>query len=96
MSGDALQSATGAATVALASEAEFKDAFPGCETGAMPPFGNLYSLPVLVDESITQDKEIVFNAGSHTELIRIAYEDSARLAGPKVLKFSAQAAVAAA
>jgi Ala-tRNA(Pro) deacylase len=91
-----LQEATGAATVAVASEAEFKDAFPGCETGAMPPFGSLYGLRVLVDETVTHDREIVFNAGSHTELVRLAYEDFARLEGPKVLKFSAGASTVAA
>ena len=91
-----LKAATGAATVSVASEAEFKDAFPGCETGAMPPFGNLYSVPVLVDETVTLDREIVFNAGSHTELVRLAYEDFARLTGPKVLNFSAGPSTAAA
>ena len=91
-----LQAASGARVAALASEAEFKDAFPGCETGAMPPFGSLYSLPVLIDETVTHDREIVFNAGSHTELVRLAYEDFARLEGPKVLKFSAGAVDAAA
>lgn len=84
------------ASVAMASEEEFKDAFPGCETGAMPPFGSLYGLPVLVDESVTHDREIVFNAGSHTEVVRLAYEDFARLEGPKVLKFSAGSSSAAA
>jgi len=91
-----LQAATGVTKAMLASEEEFKDAFPGCETGAMPPFGSLYGLPVLVDETVTQDQEIVFNAGSHTELIRLAYEDFARLEGPKVLRFSAGASTAAA
>lgn len=91
-----LQAATGATAVALASEAEFQDAFPGCETGAMPPFGSIYNLPVLVDETVTHDREIVFNAGTHTELVRLAYEDFARLEGPKVLQFSAGAAGAAA
>jgi Ala-tRNA(Pro) deacylase len=91
-----LQAASGAGTVAVASEAEFKDAFPGCETGAMPPFGSLYGLPVLVDEIVTHDREIVFNAGSHTELVRLGYEDFARLERPKVLKFSAGSSSAAA
>ncbi len=91
-----LQAATGVAKAMLASEEEFKDAFPGCETGAMPPFGSLYGLPVLVDETVTHDREIVFNAGSHTELIRLAYEDFARLEGPKVLRFSTGASTAAA
>lgn len=91
-----LQAATGVSKAILANEEEFKDAFPGCETGAMPPFGSLYGLPVLVDETVTHDREIVFNAGTHTELIRLAYEDFARLEGPKVLKFSAGASTAAA
>ena len=91
-----LHEATGAGTVAVATEAEFKDAFPGCETGAMPPFGSLYGLPVLVDETVAKDREIVFNAGSHTELVRLAYEDFARLEGPRVLRFSAGASTAAA
>jgi Ala-tRNA(Pro) deacylase len=91
-----LLAATGANTAALASEAEFQDVFPGCETGAMPPFGSLYELPVLVDETVTHDREIVFNAGSHTELIRLAYADFARLEGPKVMKFSAGSSSAAA
>lgn len=91
-----LQAATGATTATLASEAEFKDAFPGCETGAMPPFGSLYRLPVLVDETVTHDQEIVFNAGSHTELVRLAYRDFARLETPKVLRFSSGSSSAAA
>lgn len=91
-----LQAEAKAATVSLASEAEFKDAFPGCETGAMPPFGSLYGLPVVVDESVTHDREIVFNAGSHTELVRLAYEDFARIEKPRVLKFSAAPASAVA
>jgi len=83
-----LQAATGAKTLSLAREKEFKDRFPGCEIGAMPPFGNLYGMPVFVDESLTKDKEIAFNAGSHRELMRLAYEDFASLVKPTILKFS--------
>lgn len=83
-----LKNASGARDVALATEAEFRDKFPGCETGAMPPFGNLYDLPVWVDESLTHDKEIAFNAGTHRELIRLAYEDFARVARPKLAPFA--------
>lgn len=83
-----LQAATGSKTLSLAKEKEFKDRFPECEIGAMPPFGNLYEMPVFVDESLTQDKEIAFNAGSHRELIRLAYEDFERLVKPTILKFS--------
>lgn len=74
--------------IELASETDFRDKFPECETGAMPPFGQLYGMPVFVDESLTRDKEIAFNAGTHHELIRLSYEDFARLVQPKVAKFS--------
>ena len=70
--------------VRLAREEEFASLFPGCELGAEPPFGNLYDLPVYVDESLTRDPEIVFNAGTHTETIRMRYSDFARLVKPVV------------
>jgi Ala-tRNA(Pro) deacylase len=84
-----LKAATGAENLRLASESEFLARFPDCETGAMPPFGNLYDMPVFVDESLTNDKEIAFNAGSHYELIRLAYDDFARLVKPTVGRFAA-------
>src|SRR5579859_2521426 len=61
--------------VRLATEAEFVSLFPDSETGAMPPFGNLYGLPVYVDEMLAKDKEIVFNAGTHRETIKILFTD---------------------
>jgi Ala-tRNA(Pro) deacylase len=87
-----LKEGAGANTVALASESEFRARFPGCETGAMSPFGNLFDMPVFVDESLAKDLEIAFNAGSHNELIRLSYEDFERLVKPKVLKFAARMA----
>jgi len=87
-----LAAAAGAKTASLAAEAEFRDLFPGCEAGAMPPFGNLYGMPVYVDESLTKDTEIAFNAGTHNELIRLAYQDFARLVHPQVVGFAATAA----
>lgn len=74
--------------VELAGENEFKDVFPDCEIGAMPPFGNLYGMEVFVDESLREDKEIAFNAGSHSELIKMAYKDFERLVKPKIAAFS--------
>jgi Ala-tRNA(Pro) deacylase len=74
--------------VELATEQEFRNKFPGCELGAMPPFGNLYDMEVYVAESLSVDEEIAFNAGSHTELLRLAYHDFQRLVAPRVLKFS--------
>ncbi|OGF16600.1 MAG: deacylase [Candidatus Eisenbacteria bacterium RBG_16_71_46] len=68
----------------LASEREFADAFPDCELGAMPPFGNLYQIPTVVDEGLAQDDEIFFNAGTHTEVIRMTYADYAAQVEPKV------------
>jgi Ala-tRNA(Pro) deacylase len=74
---------TGAKTVELATEAEFGSLFPGCELGAMPPFGNLYGLDTYVTDSLARDPEIAFNAGTHTEVIRMAYADFERLVTPK-------------
>ncbi|WP_245915709.1 aminoacyl-tRNA deacylase [Mangrovibacterium marinum] len=83
-----LRDTSGARKVSLASEMEFKDRFPNCEVGAMPPFGNLYDMEVYVAESLIDDEEIYFNAGTHTELIRMFYADFERLVEPVVLRFS--------
>jgi len=85
---DHLKDSLGVGKVVLASEHEFKDTFPGCSLGAMPPFGNLYGLDVLVAERLTQDTEIAFNAGSHTELVRMQYADYEKLVKPRILKFT--------
>jgi Ala-tRNA(Pro) deacylase len=77
-----------AKVVQLAAENEFKGRFPDCETGAMPPFGNLYGMSVFADETLSRDKEIVFNAGSHRELVRMAWDDFEKLVQPKVMKLS--------
>jgi Ala-tRNA(Pro) deacylase len=83
-----LKAATKAKAVQLAAEQEFKGRFPDCETGAMPPFGNLYGMKVFADEILSRDREIVFNAGSHRELVRLAWEDFERLIEPKVMKLA--------
>jgi Ala-tRNA(Pro) deacylase len=83
-----LREATGATQVKFATEDEFKKLFPDCETGAMPPFGNLYGMEVYVAKTLTEDEEIAFNAGSHTELIKMAYKDFERLVKPKVASFT--------
>jgi len=85
---DELKVAINTKDVELANELEFKHIFPQCEVGAMPPFGNLYDMEVYVAESLAEDEEISFNAGTHVELIRLAYKDFERLVKPKVLKFS--------
>lgn len=82
-----LLDATGADEVELAQEREFKHLFPGCELGAMPPFGNLFGLRTFVAEELSEDEEIAFNAGTATDLIRMRYEDYARLVQPRSLPF---------
>ena len=84
-----LKAAAQGKKIALASETDFRDRFPGCETGAMPPFGQLYGMPVYVEESLTREKDIAFNAGTHEELVRLAYSDFAKLVKPKVAQFAA-------
>ena len=77
----------GGEALRLAPEWEFIDVFPDCEVGAMPPFGNLYGLPVYVDQALAANQTIVFAAGTHTDTIRMAYADFARLVKPVVAAF---------
>ena len=88
------RSMMGAQSMELATEEEFDRAFPDCELGAMPPFGNLYNVPVYVEEVLTHDSEIVFNAGYHSELIRMSFRDFCQLVHPVIAKFAMRPAVA--
>jgi len=83
-----LREITGCEQLRFASEEQFKQIFPDCETGAMPPFGNLYGMDVYVAESLSQNEEIAFNAGSHVEVIKLPYVDFERLVQPKVVEFT--------
>lgn len=85
---DLLKKALKASKVELANEQEFKDMFPECEVGAMPPFGNLYGMDVFVAQRLTEDEDIAFNACSHKELIRMTFKDFEKLVKPKVIKFA--------
>jgi Ala-tRNA(Pro) deacylase len=81
---DLLRKVTGANSAELATEAEFSDRFPDCEVGAMPPFGNLYDVDVYVDDRLAAaDAKIAFNAGTHTDVMRIAFREFERLVQPK-------------
>ncbi len=71
--------------VRLAHENEFRKHFPECELGAIPPFGNLFGLPVFVSTELSRNKELAFNAGTHREVIKLSYDDYQRLVKPKVL-----------
>jgi len=73
---------------AIESEAEFKDLFPDCAPGAMPPFGDLYGVPTYVDKSLTKEDYIVFEAGTHTDAIKLSYGDYERTAKPHIQEFA--------
>ena len=91
-----LKKATGAKVSDVASEAEFAGTFPDCEAGAMPPFGNLYNMKVFVDERLSQEKQIAFNAGSHRELIQLSWADYQSLVQPQIVRLAKGAAEKAA
>ena len=71
--------------VELAGENEFSRLFPDCEVGAMPPFDNLYDMDVYLAEPLTENEDIAFNAGSHSEILKMAYSDFERLVKPKLV-----------
>ena len=83
-----LANVVGTDDIALAHEQEFQFRFPECEVGAMPPFGNLWNMEVFVAEKLSHNDEIVFNAGSHTELIRMMYKEFEQLVKPKVVTYA--------
>ncbi|MGD8865868.1 MAG: YbaK/EbsC family protein [Anaerolineales bacterium] len=85
---DHLKEQLGAKQVRLATEKEFKDRFPDCDLGALPPFGNLYDIPIYADERLSEEIDLAFCGGSHTELIRISFEAFKRLAEPRIHKFA--------
>jgi Ala-tRNA(Pro) deacylase len=87
---NALKKELGTKDVQLMTELEFASAFPDCEIGAMPPLGLLYQLPVYVDDRLSREVEIAFNAGSHHELIRLSYKEFERLQHPKVMRIASQ------
>lgn len=79
---DALREAFQTDDVVLANELEFSTLFPDCEIGAMPPFGNLYGMDVYVEEPLSEREQIAFNAGSHSETIKMPYKDYEQLVKP--------------
>jgi Ala-tRNA(Pro) deacylase len=85
---DSLKHLLNAKAIRLAGESEFRDLFPDCELGAMPPFGNLYHLDVWMDEALKPHPNIVFNAGTHAETIQMSYSDFERLVHPSMGSFS--------
>jgi Ala-tRNA(Pro) deacylase len=85
---DVLREEIGCETLRLATESEFRDRFPTCKTGAMPPFGNIFNLPTYCELTLSQNREIEFNAGTHDETIRMGFDDFQRLVNPKMVHFA--------
>jgi Ala-tRNA(Pro) deacylase len=85
---EALAKLLGAKEVAIAEEHEFADLFPDCQVGGMPPFGNLYDLPLWLDKRLTTCEYVVFNAGTHADTVKMDFADYERLASPQVGEFA--------
>ncbi|MGE5647972.1 MAG: aminoacyl-tRNA deacylase [Acidobacteriota bacterium] len=78
----------GLSRLRLATEAELAELFPSCELGAMPPFGNLFSLPVYVDARLAGEDMIAFNAGTHRDVIHMHFRDFNALVNPAIVPFA--------
>jgi Ala-tRNA(Pro) deacylase len=89
-----VRAALGASAVWLADESDFASRFADCAIGAMPPFGNLYDLPVYVDLTLTKDPAFVFQAGTHSDTMQIRYADFARLVKPTVVDIARASGIA--
>jgi len=88
----ALRTLLGVQRLRLATESELSELFPECELGAMPPFGNLYDLPVYVDASLSSEESIAFNAGTHRDVVHMKFKDFERLVKPTLVTLSRHAA----
>jgi Ala-tRNA(Pro) deacylase len=86
-----LRDLLGDPAASLASESEFSNLFPDCEAGAMPPFGNLYGIPVFADDELADRERITFEAGNHHEVVSMRYADFARLVQPRQAEICAHA-----
>ena len=85
---DMLKAHVGCETLGLATEKEFIERFPGCQPGAMPPFGKLFGLPLYCDSALSEELEIEFNAGTHVDTIRMNFAGFNKLENPVLLSFS--------
>ena len=85
---ESLRTLAGTEDVRLAHENEFRELFPDCELGALPPFGNIYDMPTYVAPELAEGEEIIFNAGNHAELIRMNWSDYEDLVHPEVALFT--------
>ncbi|HXH21418.1 MAG TPA: YbaK/EbsC family protein [Dehalococcoidia bacterium] len=88
----AVRDALGARDVRLATEKEMAELFPDCDVGAQPPFGGPWRLPVYVDSGLLDAKEVVFEAGLHTQAVMMPLQDYLKVASPRVLDFAREPA----
>jgi Ala-tRNA(Pro) deacylase len=85
---DMVKTSLGAKEARLATEDEFISRFPECEIGAMPPFGNLFHVPVVVDPAVERDEYIYFNAGNHAQTVHLKYKDFEKLVHPRIARLT--------
>ncbi len=85
---DLIKQGLDAEKVELATEKQFKDRFPDCDVGALPPFGNLYGIPIYADQQLSKHIDLAFCGGTHTELIRMPFDDFKHLTNPKIINFA--------
>jgi len=90
-----LRQVLGARNVIFADENDFQDHFPGCEVGAMPPFGNLYGIRVILAKTLCNSATINFNSGVHTEIIQMDYDNYIKLVSPEIMDFTRHITLAA-
>jgi Ala-tRNA(Pro) deacylase len=80
---------SGGKEIRLAREEELRELFPGCEPGAIPPFGELFGQPVFADVRLASESDLVFGAGTHSDAIAMRWSDFARTVRPIVGRFAA-------
>jgi Ala-tRNA(Pro) deacylase len=85
---DVLRREIGCRVLRLTAEDKFRDAFPTCKVGAMPPFGNVFNLPTYCEVTLTENAEVEFNAGSHEETVRMDFDDYQKLVNPRLVHFA--------
>ncbi|NOQ80468.1 MAG: deacylase [Gammaproteobacteria bacterium] len=90
-----LRQVLGVRNVIFADENDFQDHFPGCEVGAMPPFGNLYGIRVILAQTLCSSTSISFNSGVHTEVIQMDYDNYIKMVNPEIMDFTSHITLAA-
>lgn len=78
----------GGAEVKFGNEEDVAVQCPDCERGVLPPFGSQYGMRTMVDESLAQGDDIIFEGNNHDEAIRMKWQDFCRLENPLVGQFA--------